>query len=88
MNYTYLLKCVDGSLYCGWTNHLEKRVMDHNQGRGAKYTKAKRPVTLVYFECFETKQEAMKREAAIKKLTRLEKLELIKSKPMNGNLED
>lgn len=88
MNYTYLLKCVDGSLYCGWTNHLEKRVMDHNQGRGAKYTKTKRPVTLVYFECFETKQEAMKREAAIKKLTRLEKLELIKSKPMNGNLED
>lgn len=78
MNYTYLLKCSDESLYCGWTNHLEKRVAAHNAGRGAKYTRARLPVELVYFEVFDTKEEAMQREAAIKKLSRRQKLELIK----------
>lgn len=77
MNYTYLLTCADGTLYCGWTNHLEQRLQAHNAGKGAKYTKARRPVTLAYFEEFATKEEAMKREAAIKKLTRTEKLDLI-----------
>ena len=48
MNYTYIVKCSDGSLYTGWTNNLEKRIKDHNAGRGAKYTKARRPVVLVY----------------------------------------
>ena len=62
MNYTYIVKCSDGSLYTGWTNNLEKRIKDHNAGRGAKYTKARRPVVLVYKEEFPTKQEAMKRE--------------------------
>lgn len=76
MNYTYLLRCADGTLYCGWTNHLEERVRSHNEGKGAKYTKCRRPVELVYFEAFETKQEAMRREAAIKRLTRAEKLKL------------
>lgn len=78
MNYTYLLRCADGTLYCGWTNHLEARVQNHNEGKGAKYTKCRRPVELVYYEVFETKQEAMRREAAIKRLTRSEKTELIR----------
>lgn len=77
MNYTYLLKCADHSLYCGWTNHLEERVAAHNAGKGAKYTKGRGPVELAYFECFATKEEAMKREAAIKRLTRGEKEALI-----------
>ena len=54
MNYTYILKCADGTLYCGWTNHLEARVKAHNEGRGAKYTKGRGPVSLVYYEEFET----------------------------------
>ncbi len=76
-NYTYILTCADGTLYCGWTNHLEQRVKAHNEGRGAKYTKARRPVVLSYWEAFETKEEAMRREYAIKRLTRSEKLRLI-----------
>ena len=78
MNYTYLLKCADNTLYCGWTNHLEKRVQAHNEGKGAKYTKFRRPVTLVYYEVYPTKEEAMRREFAIKKLSRKDKLFLIK----------
>lgn len=73
----YLLECADGSLYCGWTNHLEERVQAHNAGRGAKYTKSRRPVSLVYYEEFATKQEAMQREWAIKQLNRREKQRLI-----------
>lgn len=79
MNYTYILRCGDGSLYTGWTNHLTKRVSDHNAGRGAKYTKAHLPVELAYYETFETKEEAMKRECAIKKLSRPQKERLIDS---------
>ena len=77
MNYTYILKCKDGSLYTGWTNDLEQRVAAHNTGKGAKYTKARRPVELVYFEEFETKEQAMKREYAIKQMARKDKLELV-----------
>ena len=77
MNYTYILRCADGSLYCGWTNHLDKRIEAHNLGKGAKYTKGRRPVTLAYYEEFTTREEAMKREAAIKRLSRQEKLKLI-----------
>ena len=73
MNYTYLLECADKTFYCGWTNDLEKRVNTHNMGRGAKYTRPRRPVVLVYYEAFETKREAMSREAAIKRMTRKEK---------------
>ena len=79
-NYTYLLRCADGTLYCGWTNDLNKRVAAHNAGAGAKYTKPRRPVELVYFETFATKQEAMRREAEIKSLTRQEKLSLIEAR--------
>ena len=75
--YTYLLTCADGSLYCGWTNNLERRVKTHNLGRGGKYTRSRRPVTLTYAEAFETRKEAMRREWEIKKLSREGKLRLI-----------
>lgn len=78
MNYTYIVKCSDGTFYTGWTNDLTRRMEAHNQGRGAKYTKERRPVTLIYYETFETKEEAMKREYAIKRLSRKEKEELIR----------
>ena len=81
MNYVYILRCGYDSLYTGWTNNLEKRVKAHSNGKGAKYTKARLPIELVYFEEFEDKIEAMRREYAIKKLTRKEKLLLIK-KPL------
>ena len=76
-NYTYILECADGTLYCGWTNHLKERVAAHNAGKGAKYTKNRRPVVLKYYETFSTKQEAMRREWAVKQLSRKEKLALI-----------
>lgn len=75
-----MLKCSDGTLYTGWTNDLEKRVEAHNSGKGAKYTKARRPVELAYYEEFETKELAMKREYAIKQLGRKEKQKLIAGK--------
>lgn len=59
MNYTYLLRCADGTLYCGWTNHLAARVAAHNAGKGAKYTKTRRPVVLAYYEEYATRSEAM-----------------------------
>ncbi|MEE1114865.1 MAG: GIY-YIG nuclease family protein [Eubacterium sp.] len=77
MNYTYMLRCADGSLYTGWTNDLQKRIATHNAGKGGYYTASHRPVELVYYEEFETKSEAMRREAAIKKLKREDKLALI-----------
>ena len=79
MNYVYILRCNDDSLYTGWTNNLEKRIKAHSDGKGAKYTRARVPVELVYFEVFEDKIEAMKREYAIKQLKRKENLELIKN---------
>lgn len=78
MNFTYILRCRDGSLYTGWTNDLEKRLSDHNAGKGAKYTKGRRPVELAYFESYETREEAMKREYAIKQLSRDQKMNLAK----------
>ena len=75
--YTYMVECGDGSLYTGWTNHLEERMKSHNEGKGAKYTRSRLPIRLVHYEEFATKQEAMKREFAIKKLTRKDKLLLI-----------
>lgn len=77
MNYTYILKCSDGSFYTGWTNDIEKRVLDHNEGRGAKYTRGRTPVELVYYETFQTKEEAMKREYAIKHLSKIQKEKLV-----------
>jgi len=77
-NYTYIVQCSDNSYYTGWTNHLERRIKEHNEGKGAKYTKSRRPVVLVYYEVFQSKEEAMKRECAIKRMTRKEKEILIK----------
>lgn len=77
MNYTYMVACADGSLYTGWTTDVERRIKAHNEGQGAKYTRSRRPVKLVYVEEFQTKEEAMRREAAIKKLGRKEKEHLI-----------
>lgn len=83
MNYTYMLKCKDGTLYTGWTTDLKKRVHAHNEGKGAKYTKSRTPVTLVYYEVFETKQEALRRESAIKKMPRSDKLKLIRENKLD-----
>ena len=80
MNYTYIVECKDGTLYTGWTNNLEKRLRAHNEGKGAKYTKSRRPVTLVYQESFDTKEEAMRREYAIQRFSRKKKMELIEKK--------
>lgn len=80
MNYTYILRCADGSLYTGWTNDLTKRLAAHNAGTGSKYTRSRLPVTLAYFEEHETKNEAMHREWVIKHMTRPEKLTLIQEK--------
>jgi len=80
MNYVYILRCSDNSLYTGWTNNLDKRIKTHSEGKGAKYTRARLPVELVYFEEFEDKISAMKREYEIKKLNRGEKIKLIEGK--------
>lgn len=78
--YVYIVKCRDNSLYTGYTNNLEKRIKEHNESRrGAKYTRGRRPVTLAYYERFETPNEAMSREWHIKKLTRKEKEQLIQN---------
>lgn len=76
----YILLCADGTLYTGWTNDLQKRIAAHNAGRGAKYTRGRRPVTLLYSEECASKREAMSREAAIKKLSHERKLLLSEGK--------
>ena len=84
MEYVYILRCADGSLYTGWTNDLEKRLQAHNSGHGAKYTKTRLPVELCYFESFEDRGEAKSRECRIKQMTRQQKLALIESKKENA----
>lgn len=75
--YAYIVECADGTLYSGWTNDLEKRIAAHNAGQGAKYTRSRRPVTLRYYEEFENKSEALRRECALKKMSRAKKQALI-----------
>ena len=77
MHYTYILKCKDNTYYTGYTNDLEKRIKAHNEGKGAKYTKGRGPVELVYCEEYEEKGIAMRREWEIKQLSRNEKENLI-----------
>ena len=84
MNYTYILKCRDGTYYTGWTNDLERRIKTHNQGKGAKYTRTRRPVELAYYETFQTKEEAMRREWEIKRMTRAGKILLIEKQWKSG----
>ena len=78
--FVYIVECSDGTFYTGWTTDVEARIATHNSGNGAKYTRSRLPVKLVYFEAAENKSAAMKREAAIKKLTRIQKEKLIKEK--------
>lgn len=90
-NYAYILECGDKSLYCGWTNDLAGRLAAHNAGRGAKYTRARLPVKLVYYEEFDDKREAMSREWHLKRLPRKEKLRLIREgrcRPPAGDLRE
>ena len=78
MFYVYILRCGDGTLYCGYTNNVEKRLEAHRSGKGAKYTKGRLPLELVYTEEFAEKGDALRREAEIKKLSKKEKLNIIK----------
>lgn len=85
MNYVYILKCKDNTLYTGWTNDLDKRLASHNNGKGAKYTRGRTPVELIYYECLDTKEDALRREREIKKLDRERKLKLINNKSLFEN---
>ena len=85
MHYVYLVRCADSTLYCGWTTDLEKRVRAHNSGKGAKYTRSRRPVKLVYAEEFAEKQEALSREWHLKRLSRAEKIRLIEEAGLKRN---
>jgi len=76
-NVAYILRCSDGSYYCGWTNDIEQRLKTHNSGKGGKYTRSRLPVELVYLERFETEHEARSREVFLKQLTRTQKQALI-----------
>lgn len=77
MWYVYLLRCADNTLYTGCTTDPQRRLAQHNSGRGAKYTRSRRPVTLVYVEQAVNRSQALRREAALKRLSRKEKLALI-----------
>ena len=74
--YTYIVRCRDGTLYTGYTTDIERRLLAHNSGKGAKYTRSRGPVELVYSEVYKTKEEAMSREWHIKRMTREEKIRL------------
>ena len=76
-NYTYLLRCADGSFYCGWTNDLVKRLAAHNAGTGGRYTRSRRPVELAWYTVSETRPQAMHLEAQIKQLRRSQKEALV-----------
>lgn len=76
--FIYMVRCKDNSLYTGWTTNIERRVKEHNSGKGAKYTRARLPVKLVYYEKFKNKKEATKREYMIKKFSKLKKERFVK----------
>jgi putative endonuclease len=79
--YCYMLQCADGTFYTGWTTDPERRLREHNAGRGAQYTRARRPVRLAYVEAHVDRSAAMRREKALKALTRQRKLALIACGP-------
>jgi len=81
LNYVYILRCADDTLYCGWTTDLEARLAAHNSGRGAKYTRSRRPVALLYSEAYADRHDALSREWHIKRMTRQEKLALLQEGP-------
>lgn len=78
--FVYILRCKDDTLYTGWTNHLENRLKKHQRGLASKYTRARLPVVLVYYEEHSNRSSAMKREIAIKNMSRKEKENLIQTK--------
>jgi putative endonuclease len=77
MAYVYLLRCADGSLYCGWTTDPERRLREHNAGTASRYTRRRRPVEYAFLSAAADRSAALREEARIKKLTRAEKLELV-----------
>ncbi|MHA1649137.1 MAG: GIY-YIG nuclease family protein [Candidatus Helarchaeota archaeon] len=82
--YVYIVRCTkDNSLYTGYTSDLARRLEQHNRGQGAKYTKCRKPVFLLYHEEYETRKEAMRRERQIKRYSRKQKLHLIKLNEIN-----
>ncbi len=81
--YVYILRCSDNSLYTGWCRDLDKRISLHNAGKGAKYTRSRKPCKLVYYETIDNKSEALKREIAIKKLSKEKKEDLVKTFKIN-----
>lgn len=87
MTYTYIVQCADGTFYTGWTTNLEKRLSAHNNGNGARYTRSRLPVTLVYYEQYATESQARKREYAIKCLSRKTKEEMVKAFTKNVSFE-
>lgn len=80
--FVYMVECADGTLYTGWTNRLEQRLAAHNSGRGAKYTRSRRPVRLVWSETQPDCSSALRREAAVKRLSRQEKLALVQKQKL------
>ena len=84
MDVVYLLRCSDGTLYTGCTNNLDRRLAAHNAGKGTKYTRSRRPGALVYWEQAADRSAALRRESAIKRLTRWQKLELIQNSPISA----
>lgn len=84
--YTYMLRCSDGSLYTGWTTDLKKRLQAHNRGTGARYTRSRQPVELVWSEEHPSKADAMSREWHIKKMSRKQKEELLADQPSTSSM--
>ncbi|WP_374723884.1 GIY-YIG nuclease family protein [Calidifontibacillus erzurumensis] len=87
-HYVYILECSDGTYYTGYTNHLEKRIAMHQAGKGAKYTRGRRPVELLFSETFSSKSEALKAEYNIKRLSRTQKEEYIRYRKLCGKRGD
>lgn len=85
-HYFYILLCKDGSFYAGYTNNLSKRLKTHNEGKGAKYTRARLPVKMIYYQPFETKQEAMRAEYRFKQLVRKEKEAFLRKEIGDSNV--
>lgn len=88
VNYTYILKCKDDSLYTGWTNDIRKRLENHRSGKGAKYTRGRGPLELVFLQVSDTKSEAMHLEASIKKLSRSQKMDMLKKTEWKSHLTE
>lgn len=83
-HYVYVLECADGTFYTGYTTDVERRVAEHEAGEGAKYTRGRTPVSVVYVEAFESRSAAMTRENEIKSLSRAQKERLVDSSPGNA----